>query len=158
MFKHLRIYHFVLGISEKQLFGKQLRCFIRQFTKTGNLYNVRHFHFICKILLLRDFTGRAMLKYVSEHMWPSKAQITDQVIYSPANKIYGYYRMYDWRAKAQMICWESAGWSESAHFAHIGRHFFRLTQTIFFFVDNHYENMPIQTYCKFYHQKMKIFR
>ena len=23
---------------------------------------------------------------------------------------------------------------------------------------SHYENMPIQTYCKFYHQKMKIFR
>ena len=30
-----------------------------------------------------------------------------------------YYRMYEWRAKAQMILWACAGKSESAHFAHV---------------------------------------
>ena len=40
-----------------------------------------------------------------------------------ANRIIGYYRMYEWRAKAQMILYTYAGWSESAHSAHVWRHY-----------------------------------
>ena len=32
--------------------------------------------------------------------------------------------MYDWRAKAQMVPCACIGWSESAHSAHVQRHFF----------------------------------
>ena len=41
-----------------------------------------------------------------------------------ANRIIGYYRMYEYRAEAQMIPCICAGWSESAHFVHVQRHFF----------------------------------
>ena len=41
-----------------------------------------------------------------------------------ANRIIGYYRMYEWRAKARMILSECARLCESAHFAHARRHLF----------------------------------
>ena len=55
-------------------------------------------------------------------------------------------------------------WMENVHMCELGQkgpqvrgvqnlQFFR-----FFEIFSHYENMPIQIYWKFYHQKMKIFR
>ena len=41
-----------------------------------------------------------------------------------ANRIIGFRRMYEWRAKARMILLACAGLSKSAHFAHVRRHFF----------------------------------
>ena len=41
-----------------------------------------------------------------------------------ANRIIGYKRLYEWRAKAQILLCTCAGWSESAHFVHVWRHFF----------------------------------
>ena len=32
--------------------------------------------------------------------------------------------MYEWKAKPRMILWACEGWSDSAHFAHVRRHFF----------------------------------
>ena len=40
-----------------------------------------------------------------------------------ANRIIGYYRMYEWKAKAWMILCACTGWSESAHFVLVLRHF-----------------------------------
>ena len=42
-----------------------------------------------------------------------------------ANEIIGYYRlwMYEWKAKATMIRCTCTRWPESAHFAHVWRHF-----------------------------------
>ena len=37
--------------------------------------------------------------------------------------LFGYYRMYEWRAKAHMIVCACAGWFEFAHFEHVWRHF-----------------------------------
>ena len=41
--------------------------------------------------------------------------------------------------------WWYTGWYESVHFVHVQRHF-------------HYENMPIQKYWKFHHQKNENFQ
>ena len=41
-----------------------------------------------------------------------------------ANRLIVYYKMYEWRAKAWIILCACTGWSESAHFAHVRRHFF----------------------------------
>ena len=41
-----------------------------------------------------------------------------------ANRIIGYYRMYEWTAKVRMIHCACEGWSESARFAHVWKHFF----------------------------------
>ena len=38
--------------------------------------------------------------------------------------VFGYYRMFEWRAKAQMILCACTELSESAHFVHVWRHFF----------------------------------
>ena len=46
---------------------------------------------------------------------------SDQGIHCP---LPGYYRMYQWRAKAQIRPCVCAGWRESGHFAHAQRHFF----------------------------------
>ena len=50
--------------------------------------------------------------------------LSDQDLLLSANWITGYYRMYEWRAKARMILCTCAGWYESLHFAHVQRHFF----------------------------------
>ena len=71
----------------------------------------------------------AMQKRIFGHMRTTKAQISLRIcaFWSghslSANRITGYYRMYDWRAKDRMIICACAGWSESAHFAHVRRHF-----------------------------------
>ena len=41
-----------------------------------------------------------------------------------ADRIIGYYRMYKWRAKPRLLLCAYAGWCESAHSAHVRRHFF----------------------------------
>ena len=40
------------------------------------------------------------------------------------NRIIEFKRMYEWIAKALMILCACAGWSDSAHIAHVWRHFF----------------------------------
>ena len=44
--------------------------------------------------------------------------------FTTADRIMGYYRMYEWRAKARMILCACAWWSESTNFVHVWRHFF----------------------------------
>ena len=69
-----------------------------------------------------------MRKPAFEHMRTAKVQIRLRgcAVWSgpllSAYRIIGYYRMYEWWAKAQMILYACAGWSE--HFAHVRRHFF----------------------------------
>ena len=41
-----------------------------------------------------------------------------------ANRIIGYYRIYVRKGKARMILYACAEWHESAHFAHVQKHFF----------------------------------
>ena len=41
-----------------------------------------------------------------------------------ANRIIGYYKMYEWREKVRTILCSCAGWPESANFAHVWRHLF----------------------------------
>ena len=63
-------------------------------------------------------------------MRPAKAQIslrirTDSTGPSlSANRIIRYFKIYEWREKTRMIFYACAGWSESAHFAHVQRHCF----------------------------------
>ena len=63
-----------------------------------------------------------MWQCVFRHMWTAKAQIRLHgcAVWSgpslSANRIIGYYRTYEWRAKALMILCTCAGWSESVHF------------------------------------------
>ena len=74
-------------------------------------------------------TGRTMRKRVFGHMRTAKTQISLRIraVWSgpslSANRIIGYYRMYDWRINVQMILCACSGWSESAHLAHVRRHF-----------------------------------
>ena len=73
--------------------------------------------------------GYAMWKRVFGHMLTAKAQISAATCASTvwsgpslsANRIIGCYRMYKWRAKAQMIL---CIWSESVHYEHVQRPFF----------------------------------
>ena len=71
-----------------------------------------------------------MRKRVYEQMRTAKAQISLRIraVWSgpllSANRIIGYYRVYEWRAKAQMILCACARWSEPALFAHPRRHLF----------------------------------
>ena len=66
-----------------------------------------------------------MRKRVFGHLRKAKAQIrlricavwSGSLLY--ANRITGYYRMYEWRTKARMILCTWSGWSESAHIAHV---------------------------------------
>ena len=73
---------------------------------------------------------RVMRKRVFRHMRTAKAQIRLRIcaVWSgpsvSANRIIGYYRMYEWRAKARMIFCACTGWSEFARFAHVRRHSF----------------------------------
>ena len=48
-----------------------------------------------------------------------------------ADRIIGYYRMFQWRANAWMRPCACTGWCESAHFAHVRRRLFRLSPPIF---------------------------
>ena len=74
--------------------------------------------------------GCAMRKCVFGYTWTVKAQIRLRrcSIWSgpslSTNRISGYYRVYEWRAKAWMILCTCAGWSVSANFAHVLRHCF----------------------------------
>ena len=49
---------------------------------------------------------------------------SDRGIHSPLTKSLDTTLMYEWRAKAPMIFYACTGWSESAHFARVQRHFF----------------------------------
>ena len=63
------------------------------------------------------------------HMYTVKAQSSMHVytIWSEpllyTNRIIGYFRMYEWRAKTHVLC-ACTGKSESDHFAHVRSHFF----------------------------------
>ena len=74
--------------------------------------------------------GQAVWKSVFGHMRTVKAQISLLIhaAWSGPNRIIGYYRMFEWRAKAQMILWTGAGWAESVHFLH-GQGIFSLDTT-----------------------------
>ena len=71
--------------------------------------------------------GCAMPKYVFGHVRTVKAQISlliGTVWSGPtlfANRITRYYRMYKWRAKAQIILCTCEGWSELCCFAWCGQ-------------------------------------
>ena len=77
-----------------------------------------------------SYMGHVMRKHVFWHMWTAKAQISlciHAVWTGPSlsiSRIIGYNRMYEWRAKRQMILWACTGCSESVPFAHVLRHFF----------------------------------
>ena len=76
------------------------------------------------------YRGPSHGKCVSWHMRTAKAQISLRmraVGSGPsmsANRIFGFYRMYKWSAKARMIHCECAGISESVPFAHVWRYCF----------------------------------
>ena len=69
-----------------------------------------------------EYMGRSMRKRVFGHMRTAKTQISLRIraVWSgpslSANRISGYYKMYEWRAKARMILCACAGWSDSTHF------------------------------------------
>ena len=66
-----------------------------------------------------------MRKRVFGHIWTAMARIRlRESLLLSTTIITGYYRMYEWRAKAHVILCACAGWSESAPFAHVRRHFF----------------------------------
>ena len=71
----------------------------------------------------------ATQKRVFTHVRVTKAQLRlrNRAVWSgpslSSNRIIGYYLIYDWRAKPRMILCACAGWFESAHFAHVRRHF-----------------------------------
>ena len=73
------------------------------------------------------YLGHAMQKRVFGHMQQQKPW-SDQIcsVWSrpslSTNRINRYYRMNEWRAKAQTIL--CTGWSESMQSAHVLRHFF----------------------------------
>ena len=77
--------------------------------------------------------GCAMQKRVFSHMRTAKTQISlhiRAVLSGPllsAKRIFGYYRMFQWKANARIILCACAGWCASAHFAHDRRHFFACT-------------------------------
>ena len=72
--------------------------------------------------------GHAMPKCVCGHMRTAKAQIRLRIraVWSgpslSANRIIGYYRIYEWRAKARMTLCAWAWWSKSARLAHARKH------------------------------------
>ena len=70
----------------------------------------------------------AMRTRVSMHMRTAKAQISLRLVDSEFSRsvirIGGYCRIYERRAKAWMILFPCAGWSESARFALVRRHVF----------------------------------
>ena len=91
--------------------------------------NICHF----QILRLADYsriTWTAPCKNVSSSICENErprsacacAQF-DQGLHCPQKRILGYYRLYEWRAKARIIC-ACAVWSESVYFAHVWRHLF----------------------------------
>ena len=79
---------------------------------------------------IRIHFGRHMRKRVFRYMRTVKVQIRlcMRAVWSgpslSANKAIRYYRMYEWTAKARLIFCASAGWSESAHVAHVWSHSF----------------------------------
>ena len=84
-----------------------------------------------KKVLIKHYTSRHIRKHTCEHVHPAKIQISLYI---------------------------SAVWSEISLGA-----FWIAKDTKFLYADNedygyHYENMPIQIYWKFYHQKMKNLR
>ena len=74
--------------------------------------------------------GRATRKRVFRHMRTANAQIRLRIcaVWSgpslSANRIIGYYRMYEWRANARFDFAHAWYESESVHFAYIRRHIF----------------------------------
>ena len=79
---------------------------------------------------------RAMRKRVFRHIRIAKAQISLRIYAGwsgpslSADRIIGYYRMYESRANVGFVRCACAGWAESAYFAHARRHFIRLTWPI----------------------------
>ena len=80
-------------------------------------------------LCFQPYMDRVMRQRIFGHMRTAKAQISLRIraVWSgpslSANKLIGK-EMYEWRAKARMILCARAGYSESAHSAHVRRHFF----------------------------------
>ena len=64
--------------------------------------------------------GRSVRKCVLRHMRTAKAQVSLRIrtVWSwpslSAHRTIGYYRIYEWRAKARMILCACAGWSKCA--------------------------------------------
>ena len=77
-----------------------------------------------------DYIGQTMLKHIFRHVRTVNALIRLHIcaVWSghslSTNRIFGHYRMYEWRAKAQMILCACAGWSKSVHFMHVQGRFF----------------------------------
>ena len=80
--------------------------------------------------VVSDLLGRTMRKCVYGLMRTAKAQISLRIraISSEQslslNRSIGYYRMFQRSVNAGMRLSKYAGWCESAHFAHAGRHVF----------------------------------
>ena len=80
-------------------------------------------------IIWQNYMGHTMQKCVFSHMWTVKAQISLRINAGwsgpslSAYRIIEYYRMYEWRGKAQMILWACAEWSKSVYFVHPGRLF-----------------------------------
>ena len=79
------------------------------------------------VLCMFDDVGCTMLQSIIRHMRTGKAQISLRIcaVWSgpslPDNRIIGFSRKYEWRAKARMILC-ACSWSESVHFAHVERY------------------------------------
>ena len=58
--------------------------------------------------VLRYYLGHALRKRVFGHMRTAKARISLRIRCMSANRIIGYYRMYERRAKARMILYACA--------------------------------------------------
>ena len=81
-------------------------------------------------------TAKAQIRLCVSTVWSGPSLST--------NRITGYYRMYEWRAKARLILCSCTGWwSESAQSAHVRRHFFTWHGPI-------YKSGFIQTSCIFF--------
>ena len=94
--------------------------------------------------------SRVLRKQVFGHMRKVKAQIiaVRSRLSLSANRIIGYYRMYEWRAKARMILCARAGWYESTHFAHDRRHIFAWRCPYEFIKEGTIQIYGIQFVCK----------
>ena len=65
-----------------------------------------------------------MITWAMPCLWPyAHSECPDQparpIRAFTANRIIGYYRMYEWRAKTWMILCACTGWSESVHFRYV---------------------------------------
>ena len=143
-------------LSHSHRFIILLLMFINYTTDLYNSKTHRHTHAHTQCELADYDVGRAMRKPVFGHMRyvrTAKAQISlcIRAVLSgsllSAARLIGYYRMYKWRAKAQMRPYANTGWCESAHFANARRQFWAWR-------DPYHVHIPDQGwifFCKFLH-------